>query len=421
MSTAPVSMSFREVLRIQSVRRLWIAQIVSIFGDFLAIFAVFSVVTFKLHGTATQVSLILVAYLLPLAFIGPLAGVFVDRWDVKRTMISSDLIRAVLALLLIFVTDLKQIYLIFLALSAVSSFFIPAQAITIRSLVPQAGLMSANALMFQAVQVMQIVSPFIAGALVAFLGANSCFWIDTLSFLFSAGMVFTVVIEHKSSPAPDSAGQSKLRSLIESMLEGMKFILTHGAISFVIISMTAGMFAIRCFGALIAVYVRDVLSASSMLFGALSSLVGVGMITGTQLINRFGRQRSKKHMVVAGLLGIGVAILEVAAFSSVIPTVIGMLAVGFCVAFIIIPAQTLLQEETPKAMLGRVSSSMMSVLSIAQVLAMLIAGPVAQRVGIRALYFGSGLLLLIIAAAGYFRLRKPEVPALYTPGPRLTS
>ena len=411
MSTAPSSMGFREVLGIQPVRRLWIAQIVSIFGDFLAIFAVFSVVTFKLHGTATQVSLILVAYLLPLAFIGPLAGVFVDRWDVKRTMIASDLIRAVLALLLVFVTDLKQIYLIFLALSAVSSFFIPAQAITIRSLVPQPGLMSANALMFQAVQVMQIVSPFIAGALVAFLGANSCFWIDTVSFLFSAGMVFTLAIEHKSSPAPETAGQSKLRSLIASMLEGMKFILTHGAVSFVIISMTAGMFAIRCFGALIAVYVRDVLSASTVLFGALSSLVGVGMITGTQLINRFGRQRSKRHMVVAGLLGIGVAILEVAAFSSVITTVIGMLAVGFCVAFIIVPAQTLLQEETPKAMLGRVSSSMMSVLSIAQVLAMLMAGPVAQRVGIRALYFGSGVLLLIIAGVGYLRLRKPEVTA----------
>lgn len=399
-------MTFREVLRIESVRRLWIAQIVSIFGDFLAIFAVFSVVTFKLHGTATQVSLILVAYLLPLAFIGPIAGVFVDRWDVKRTLINSDLLRAALALLLVFVTDLNQIYVIFLALSTVSSFFMPAQTITVRFLVPQAGLMSANALMFQAVQVMQIVSPFIAGALVAFLGASSCFWIDTLSFLFSAGMVSTLTIEKNSATAPATAGQNKVRSLVRSMLEGMKFILTHGAVSFVIISMTAGMFALRCFGALIAVYVRDVLAANSMLFGALSSLVGVGMITGTQLIHRFGRNRSKKHMVVVGLLGIGLAILEVAAFSSVVTTVIGMLGVGFCVAFVLIPAQTLLQEETPQAMLGRVSSSMMSVLSIAQVLAMVVAGPVAGRVGIRNLYFASGLLLLIIASTGYLRLRK---------------
>lgn len=404
MSASAPSLGFRDVLQSPSVRRLWAAQIVSIFGDFLAIFAVYSVVTFKLHGTATDVSLILVSYLLPLAIISPIAGVFVDRWDVKRTMITSDLIRGVLALMLPFVTNLNGIYLIFLALSAVSSFFMPAQSITIRTIVPQAGLMSANALMAQAVQVMQILSPFLAGAMVAFLGANWCFWFDAFSFVFSAGMVFTIVIDHKPTP-----GQNNVRSIVSSMMEGMKFILTHGAVSFVIISMTAGMFAIRCFGALIAVYVRDVLASSSLLFGALSSLVGVGMITGTQLINKFGRERSKNHTVVVGLLGIGLAILEVAAFTNIAATVVGMLCVGFCVAFIMIPAQTLLQQETPKAMLGRVSSSMMSVLSLAQVLAMIVAGPVAQTIGIRNLYFASGVLLLLIGGTGYLQLRKPHM------------
>lgn len=406
MAAPASSLGFKEVLQLPSVRRLWAAQIVSIFGDFLAIFAVYSVVTFKLHGTATNVSLILVAYLLPLAIVGPIAGVFVDRWDLKRTMITSDLIRAALVLLLPFMTNLFGIYSVFLALSTVSSFFMPAQSITVRTIVPQAGLLSANALMAQAVQVMQIVSPFIAGALVAFIGANSCFWIDAFSFVFSAVMVFTIVIDHKPTP-----GQNDVRSIVNSMSEGMKFILTHGAVSFVIISMTAGMFAIRCFGALIAVYVRDVLASTSLLFGALSSLVGVGMIAGTQLINKFGRERSKNHTVVVGLLGIGLAILEVAAFTNITATVIGMLSVGFCVAFIMIPAQTLLQQETPKAMLGRVSSSMMSVLSIAQVLAMLVAGPVAQSIGIRNLYFASGLLLLLIGGAGYLQLRKPHMAA----------
>jgi MFS transporter, DHA3 family, macrolide efflux protein len=411
MASAATPMGFRDVLQIKSVRQLWAAQIVSIFGDFLAIFAVFSVVTFRLHGTATQVSMILVAYLIPLAFIGPIAGVFVDRWNVKRVMIASDLIRAGLAFLLLFVTDLSQIYLIFLALSAVSSFFIPAQSITVRTIVPQPGLMSANALMTQAIQLTQILSPFLAGTLTAWLGANSCFWFDSFSFLFSAGMVFMIAIDHKPTP-----GQNDVRSILKSMSEGMQFIFTHAAISFVIISMTAGLFALRCFGALIAVYVRDILASGSFLFGALSSLVGAGMITGTQLINRFGRNRSKNHLVVGGLLGIGLSILEVATFGTVITTVIGMFGVGFCVAFIMIPAQTLLQEETPKAMLGRVSSSMMSVLSIAQILAMVGAGPVAERFGIRNLYFASGVLLLLIGGAGYLQLRKPLAVSAAGPG-----
>src|SRR5277367_3176502 len=71
------TLSFGEVLRLRPVRRLWIAQIVSVFGDFLAVFAIIAVVTFKLHGTATQVAMVLVSFMAPLAIVSPLAGVFV--------------------------------------------------------------------------------------------------------------------------------------------------------------------------------------------------------------------------------------------------------------------------------------------------------------------------------------------------------
>ena len=103
-------LSFSAVLRLRPVRRLWVAQIVSGFGDFLAVFAIIAVVTFKLHGTATQVAMVLVSFMAPLAIVSPLAGVFVDRWHLKRTMIASDLIRGVLVLALVFVHDLYLIY-----------------------------------------------------------------------------------------------------------------------------------------------------------------------------------------------------------------------------------------------------------------------------------------------------------------------
>src|ERR1041384_7322993 len=105
MSTSGTPLSFSEVLRLRPVRRLWIAQIVSVFGDFLAIFAIIALVTFKLHGTATQVAMVLVAFMAPFAIVSPLAGVFVDRWHLKRTMIASDLIRGVPGLGLVVVDD----------------------------------------------------------------------------------------------------------------------------------------------------------------------------------------------------------------------------------------------------------------------------------------------------------------------------
>src|SRR5215470_15587475 len=106
METPSTPLSFSGVLRIRPVRLLWIAQVVSVFGDFLAIFAIIAVVTFKLHGTATDVAMVMVSFMAPFAIVSPFAGVFVDRWDVKRTMIASDLIRGVLVLALVFVRDL---------------------------------------------------------------------------------------------------------------------------------------------------------------------------------------------------------------------------------------------------------------------------------------------------------------------------
>jgi DHA3 family macrolide efflux protein-like MFS transporter len=401
MSSTSAPLTFREVFQIKALRRLWAAQLVSVCGDFLAIYAIFAVVSFRMHASAAAVSLVLVFYLLPLAIVSPIAGVFVDSWNVKRTMISSDLIRAVLFLLLLFVHSLWQIYAILLVASTVSSFFLPAQTITLRSVVPLHGLTSANAMIQQAFYVTQIISPAISGLLVSAFGPNSCFWIDSATFLFSAGMVWTIAIPHQPAPALKT-----LRSVTTEMGAGLKFIFTHSAISFVITAMAAGMFAIRCFGALLAVYVRDVLKGNTSVFGVLGSLIGVGMIFGTQLVRRTARNRSNSHVVTGGLAAVGFSIALIALFGTTPAAVVGILMLGFFLAFIIVPAQVLMQEHTPRNMLGRVSGSMISVMVGSQVLGMLLSGEVATVIGIRNVYYGSAVLLFLLAAGGYYWLAR---------------
>lgn len=121
--------------------------------------------------------------------------------------------------------------------------------------------------------------------------------------------------------------------------------------------MTAAVFAVASFDAVIVVYVRDVLSSNSRLFGALVSLVAAGTILGALLIGRFGQKQSKLYLVVLGIFGMGVNVLIIAAFSSVTATLVCSLGLGLSVACVLVPSQTLLQEESPPAILGRVSSS----------------------------------------------------------------
>src|ERR1700738_3652163 len=113
----PKPLGMGEVLRISMLRRLWYAQIISVFGDFLALFAVIGILTFKLHATAQQITGVQIAYMLPVAVLGILAGVFVDRWPLKPTMVASDSIRAALCLLLLFTTQVWHFYAVLAAIS----------------------------------------------------------------------------------------------------------------------------------------------------------------------------------------------------------------------------------------------------------------------------------------------------------------
>ena len=386
----------REVYANPALRRLTLAQLVSMFGDFLAIFAVFSIVSFRLHGSPAQVSGIMIAYMLPMAFVGPVAGVFIDRWNVKRTMIISDLVRSVLVLALLWTHQIWQIYTVMILLSSISSFFSPAQTIAIRSMVPKEGLMAANAAMMQVLQVTQIFSPGVAALLIRAVGESACFWLDGASFLFSATMVSTVTINRV---APAAA--KEVSGLISDFTEAIKFMATHSKLAFAISAMAAGMFAIRCYSALIAVYVRDILHAQTQLFGALSTLVGIGMMIGTALVTKFTRTRSREHTVMIGLFVVAVGILFLALFGNVPLTVVMTLTMGFGVAMIIIPAQALMQGATPMNMLGRVTSSFMSVLSLAQIAGLVLSGSIAQVIGIQKSYLVTSIVLVMLAAAGW--------------------
>lgn len=401
MATPAPGLTLREIFRQKSFRTLWLAQFVSIFGDFLALFGVISLITFRLHGTPVQVIAVSLAFTIPMALVSPPAGVLVDHWNVKRVMITSDVIRGLLVLPLVFLKNVPLICVIFATLSVVSSFFVPAQSVTLRLLVPREGLLAANALMSQAFYTVRLLSPLLAGALIGWLGEKSCFYLDSGSFFFSAAMISTLAVVR-----PSHDREKTLRALTNDFVAGNRFIFTHRALAFVFIAMAMAMFVLSAFSPLISIYIRDSLRAGVSWYAILSTMVGVGMIIGTQLLNRFGRDISKQFMVLYGLLGVGVGAAVLGLFHSIPMAAVSTLTIGFTIPFVLVPAQTLSQQETPQEMMGRVSSSFMSLISVAQVLGLLLSGYLAQALGIRKVFLVCGSALGLLAAGGYLLIRE---------------
>jgi DHA3 family macrolide efflux protein-like MFS transporter len=407
----PVPLSFGDVLQITVMRRVFYAQVISLFGDFLALFAVIAVVSFRMHGTPAQLTGLQISYMLPIVFVGPVAGVFVDRWPLKPTLISSDLIRAVLALLLIPATSLWQVYGVLAALSCVSAFFGPAQTVTIRSHVPVTGLMSANALMQIAFMGSRIVGPSVAGVLVGRFTPTVCYAIDVISFLVSAGLIASVTIVRPASlQAPTGSSSNRIYAIWIDMRAGWSFIVHHAAILFFVIAMAAGLFTIGCFGPLISIYVRDTLRASAGLFGYVSGMVGVGLLVGTQIIRQIARKpwASDTGLVLWGLVGIGGGVLLLGAVPHIVATFAATFVIGFAFAAIMVPASTLIQRETPPDMLGRVGSTNASVIFLGQILGLAASGILAELVGVRMVFFLCAGLSVALGVAGRLFLRSKK-------------
>src|ERR1700722_1830045 len=400
----PAPLGMGEVLRIPMLRRLWYAQIISVFGDFLALFAVINILTFKLHANAQQVTGVQIAYMLPIAILGILAGVFVDRWPLKPTMVSSDSIRAALVLLLVFAHQIWQFYAILAAISIISSFFSPPQGVAIRSAVPLHGLRSANALMQQVMFGMRIIGPAIAGLMVSYLGAVSCYAFDSVSFVGSALLIASVPFMAPGpkpvAPTPAATEASAIGKVWLDMKQGISFIVHHAALLFVILAMAAGMFVLGCFGPLIAIYVRDSLHASTKMFGIVSPMIGLGMLLGINGLNTFGKKLSNTLLVYTGLCGIAIGLVILTLLPHIWSTLVGNFIIGFSVAGIIVPSQTLFQQATPPELMGRVGSTFMSIIFAAQISGLVLSGILTQHIAFRQVFALCAILLVILIAVG---------------------
>ena len=128
------------------------------------------------------------------------------------------------------------------------------------------------------------------------------------------------------------------------------------------------------------------------------------MIFGMPFVRRLSATVSNSMLVLGGLAGIGLGALLLGAFTFVPTAMLGTFTLGFAFAGIIVPAQTLMQRETPHELLGRISSTVMSVVFFAQLIGLVLSGVLAQAFGVRAVFFVCAALAWVLTAASRWLL-----------------
>jgi MFS family permease len=403
----------RRVLGNPRFLALFGSQILTQVGGNMVLFGL-TVTVNGLTNSSTAVSVLLLTFLVPAVIFGAIAGVFVDMFDRRWILISTNFARGALFLLLVFFADqLALIYVVTAIVATLTTFFAPAEAAMIPVVVKRSQLMTANSLFILALQAAFVVGFAVLGPL-AYTLLGEQLLVLAVAVAYGVAGLFCWVLP---AVPPSSAGEASLasaRSAVASTMaqlrEGLGYIRGHHNVLWSLVYLTLVASLIGVLGVLGPEFARSVLGLEGGGLAVVLLPLGAGLIVGIVVLNLVGRHLSRRRLIEGGMLVLASS-LVILGLAQDLPglhdgdDVTPLLAVvvvvafvaGVCYAFVAVPAQTSLQEEIEPEVRGRVFGVLNMLVSLASFVPIIIVGPLADVVSAAAVIVISAI---IIAVAG---------------------
>ncbi|MBI3286904.1 MAG: MFS transporter [Chloroflexi bacterium] len=395
--------SYLQVLHNRNFSLLWVGQIISFLGDRAHLIAL-PVLVWNLTGSAVLVSLIYASIGLPWIFLGPVAGTLVDRWDRRRTMIVADLARAGLVLLIPWLAPLNIsfVYVLALLVTVFSLFFTPARLAVLPDIVRQRELYAANSLLEISRYLIDFIGYLAGGILVVLLGTTLAFFVDSLSYVISAAVIFSMTLTQASRPSTIPT----VAQLLQEFRAGVTFLrgnryLAANTLFFLPMPLAAGATT-----AIVPVYALGILEGGTLGawgFALMEAFLGLGAILGSILVGRsLGGHYRKGRIILAGF-GIFSLAKFFLGFVDRLPLALSAVSLdGFGNMLFYIPSVTLVQELTPSEFRARIFSIRQALIQIGLTISAVLAGRAAELIGVQTVILLAGMLVLAFTVAGYF-------------------
>ncbi len=418
---AQANKNLKYVLRNPNFRRLWCGQTISQVGDGLTSLALLIMIN-QITGTTTALATMMVVIALPQLIFGMLAGVYIDRWDRKRIMIVSDVLRGLLVLGFILVRrpqDVWIFYLLGFLQAAVGTFFDPAKSALIPTMVERDALLAANGLSQTTRVITGVVGSALAGVLVgAMHGAWGAFTLDALSFFVSAFFISRILLP-KVGPASQSAGAAPRigpRQVWEQLLEGLRYLFGSRLLVGVMVTLAVTMLGIGAVNVLIVPFLINTLQVPTMALGVIDTAQVIGMIIGGASLTLLASRLKSTRIIIFGVFLLGLFVELFGAAGNIWVALAALFLVGLALAPVQASLATLLQATIPDDKRGRANSTMNTVITLASVVSMASAGLLGDRLGVRYVFYLSGGITALAGILAAMLMRAPQSPALVAKG-----
>lgn len=391
-------------LRQRDFGLLWLAGLISGIGDLALVFAL-PVHIYRTTGSTLATAGAFAASYGPRVLLGTVAGVYVDRWDRRRTMVVADLLRAVLLVALIGGSvHLPLIYVVAAIQSTVGLFFGPAESSLLPNLVGPERLVPANALNALNFNLAMLLGPPVGTALYATIGLRGVALFDGATFLASALLVAALHYRDDPSTRERNRDGSPWTNFRRDLSAGFSTIRHERVLAVVLGTYALGGVADGVFITLgLAPLVLHVLGGSEAQVGWFGTAQAIGGLIAGALVARAGLRWSMKRLYVAGMIGLGFT--DSGAFNAARIASLGTPAVGlamgsmFLSGFPVVAAitgrQSMVQTHADDAVRGRVFGALGTADSVALLIGVGIGGLLGERLGIVALLTGSAMLRVV--------------------------
>ncbi len=377
---------------------LWSGQAVSAIGDFVfQTMLVLWITTVLARGQSwapLAISGLLLASSIPTFLIGPLAGVFADRWDKRLLMMCMDALRAILILFLICVTgtiplpfvvagqlpigwQLGALYGIVFLISICDQFFDPANMALIGNLVEEPYRARASGLNQVTRNLAMVVGPALGALLFLRVGISWALLVDSLSFAFSFLAIGLINIPRATVL---DKGQTARPGFHREFIEGLRFYAGNRVLVTILVTGVIVMLGAGAFNALNIFFVTQNLHASASVYGLLVSATGLGAILGAVFATAFAQRLGVVRVFWVSVVAVGGVVLLFARTTTIAPALVLAFLIGFTNTPIEVTLMPLLLHVTPRALVGRVVAVLAPTMSVASTLSIALAGYLASTV-----------------------------------------
>ena len=385
------------LLREKDFARLLTGQFLSALGDKLHYVAL-GVLIYRLTGSALEVGKMTLATFLPYLLFGLIAGGYVDRWNKKRTMITADLLRAVfVGLIPIFIGySINLVYFLTFLSTTANLFFSPAKMAVIPAIFTKEKILTATSLAETAENITEILGYALAGVLIMFIPIQKIFYLDSLTFLFSAALIFSMNFSFETQDqAKHKLDMESESHIFQDILEGLGYIRKTKVLAHTLLTYCLALLVFSGFNPLIFVYALDTLKTSTVGLGILEASAAVGITVGSIAISVWGNRIDKQKLVLWGYFISGLTIGILGMFPTYLLALMGFFLTGVSNAMFLIPIQSIFQEETAAPMRGRVFSVRFASTRVAFMGSVCILSYGATQIGVEKVYLLSGSTLLL--------------------------